>query len=418
MQGSVRTVSHVNRDVAASEWQIAWLQRGLIRFSLFNFFVVAASGLLLRGIPLVGGLPLSYNNILHGHSHFAFGGWLTPALVWLVMKSFPELASRVKFAHWRNIIAMLMLSAYGMLFSFPFQGYGPVSVMFSSLSVAATYYLAIMLLRASKGSGDMPVIFLRAALFFLMVSALGPFAVGPLAAAGKAGTPLYFNCVYFYLHFQYNGWFSFVILAVLYRKFLREQTRPGRIAFALLFAGCVLSLLLSFLWDQPGLLFNIAGGAGAIAQLAGFGCLLTALFKQRVRSRLNRFEWLALSAFAFKLILQVCSAFPQVAAMAYLYRNFLIAYLHLIMLGFVTTFILSNVIRFLPSYLYHRLKAPVYVFLSTFLLSELLLVYQASSTLFGRSVPHFPLWIFLVSTAFPVCALTIYRRSALRFNRS
>ncbi|MBL7699071.1 MAG: hypothetical protein JNK79_12980 [Chitinophagaceae bacterium] len=373
------------------------LERRLLSFSLFNFFVVTVSGLLLRGIPLGINVPLTYGNILHGHSHFAFGGWVTPGLIWLIMKAFPELTHRVAYAHWRNMLIMLLLSAYGMLISFPLQGYAAVSITFSTLSIAATFYFAVMLLRASRGIHEISINFLRAGLLFLMLSSLGPFALGAIVASGNAASPVYFNSIYFYLHFQYNGWFTFAILAVAYRKFIL-QTNAGRAAFILLFTGCILSLLLSFTWNQPGLVVNIIGGGGAAMQLAGVLYLIYDLSKNRTTINITWLEKIALSAFGLKILLQLSSAFPVVAAVAYLHRNYIIAYLHLVMLGFVTTFILGSIIQTLAPGVSKALKPALILFLSSFILSELLLVFH-----------DFPLPVFIVSCGFPVAALVIYR---------
>jgi hypothetical protein len=419
MQGFARTAKPSDLYTANTDDRLAVLQRRLLCFSLFNFLLVTVSGLLLRSMPVIGTLPLSYGNILHGHSHFAFGGWITPALLWMIMGSFPEITRRIPYVHWRNVFIVLMVSAYGMLLMFPLHGYGLVSIFFSTLSIAATYYFAIMILRITNGRNDISTRFLRAALFLLMSSALGPFAIGPLHAAGKAETAIYFNCVYFYLHFQYNGWFSFAILAVAYRKFsLGKENNFGRSAFVLLFTGCVLSLFLSFLWNQPGLLFNIAGGAGAVLQLVGLGYLLRDLFKAGNRALVKCLEGIALGAFALKLLLQLFNAFPVVAATAYLHRNLIIAYLHLIMLGFVSTFILGNVTRDLTPYISRQLKLPVYIFLVAFVASELLLVSEVLTPFFGLTVPAPATWMFIISSAFPISALLIFRRSALYISKA
>ena len=114
------------------------LQRVLLAVSIVNLLLVSLLGLVLRSVPVFGGLPLPYDNFLHAHSHFAFGGWATPAIVWMVMFYFPEVKANVSYSHWRNIIVLMFVSAYGMLLSFPFQGYGTVSIIFSTLSLIAT----------------------------------------------------------------------------------------------------------------------------------------------------------------------------------------------------------------------------------------------------------------------------------------
>src|SRR4051812_13330453 len=69
----------------------------IIRLSFFNLLVVSGLGVLLRAVPFLGSFPLDYKNVLHGHSHFAFGGWVMPMLVALLLKTFPDLTKTIAF---------------------------------------------------------------------------------------------------------------------------------------------------------------------------------------------------------------------------------------------------------------------------------------------------------------------------------
>src|SRR5687768_4538604 len=79
------------------------LARRLVQFAFFNLFIVACLGVLLRAMPLVDLVPFEYKNLLHGHSHFAFGGWVMPVLLALLLYYFPDIGERVPYKHWRNI---------------------------------------------------------------------------------------------------------------------------------------------------------------------------------------------------------------------------------------------------------------------------------------------------------------------------
>ena len=221
----------------------AWLQNILIRASLFNLFIVACLGLTLRSAPLIQ-FPFSYTYLLHGHSHFAFGGWVMPALLWSIMRLFPEITDSISIKHWRNITALLLFSAYGMLLSFPVQGYGPVSICFSTLSIAGGVYLAIIIWKSLRKSRLVSHLFLKAGLFYLVLASIGPFATGPIIAMGMKGSVLYFDAIYFYLHFMYNGWFTFAVLGLLYRKLEdHHNTQHGYLAFLLLNLSVIPSFL-------------------------------------------------------------------------------------------------------------------------------------------------------------------------------
>jgi hypothetical protein len=186
----------------ANSRAIQSLHRWLLAFSLINLLVVALTGLLLRSYPFIS-FPLAFKNVLHGHSHFAFGGWVMPVLLSLMLRYLPVLHERIAYKHWRNVALLLLISAYGMLFSFPFGGYKVVSITFSTLSVLAGFYLALLTWKAIGRNPDKIYLqFIKWAMFYGVLSSIGPFLTGPLIALGMQGSPLYFNSVYFYLHFQ------------------------------------------------------------------------------------------------------------------------------------------------------------------------------------------------------------------------
>src|SRR6476620_9458097 len=60
----------------------------LIKCSFLNLLIVSCIGIVLRSFSFFPSFPLEYINILHGHSHFAFGGWVMPILVAVLLKAF------------------------------------------------------------------------------------------------------------------------------------------------------------------------------------------------------------------------------------------------------------------------------------------------------------------------------------------
>ena len=70
-----------------------WLQ-----FSLFNLMLVALLGVTLR-YKIAFSLPfIDQQNLLHGHSHFAFAGWVTQALMTLLVGYLSEQTSKELFS--------------------------------------------------------------------------------------------------------------------------------------------------------------------------------------------------------------------------------------------------------------------------------------------------------------------------------
>jgi len=373
------------------------LDSQVLTAAFFNLFVVASVGVFMRLYPFLSHVPLTYKNVLHAHSHFAFGGWVMPALVVLVWRAFPEVRARIGFKHQRAIAWLLLASAYGMLFSFPFQGYAAVSIFFSTVSVAAGFYLAIVTWKSLRALKQQPShLFLKWGLFYLCLSAIGPFATGPLIALGYAGKPVYFNAIYFFLHFQYNGWFVFALLAVLYR-FIEsiKNKNHGQLAFLLMNIACPLAFCLSLLWNKPHPFYNVLGGLAALLQVVACLAILWDVFKKpAILFRHTYLCKMIALAFVLKCVLQLASAFAPVAALAYRGRNFVIAYLHLVLLGIVTFFLIN---AFLPRLLTQKSKIGLGLFIGGFIATECLLVAQATGAVFNFAVPYYPFLILFFS---------------------
>ncbi|HEY9364150.1 MAG TPA: hypothetical protein VIQ00_12865 [Chitinophagaceae bacterium] len=391
--------------------QLKTLQQRLLNYSFFNFFLVSALGLLMRGVPLLNSFPLPFKNLLHAHSHFAFGGWVMPVLIWMIIQYFPSIAPKVGATHWRNIIFLVLFSAYGMLASFPFEGYALVSILFSTLSVLAGFYLATVLWKASNDEKQKTSVrFLRAGLVYLVLSSIGPFATGPLIAMGMQGNPVYFNAIYFYLHFQYNGWFTFAVLAVLYTMLEKNAiAENGRKVFMLFNISCLPAFFLSTLWNHPNGIFYIAGASAGLLQLAGTFYLIKDYRLLKIKnSFVKNILVIAIIAFAMKNILQSLSAVPFIAEMAYNSRNFIIAYLHLVLLGFISLFAIAAVLNANKDLVNTSFKMFFSIFLISFIVTEALLAVQATGIVYNFYLPSFSLIIFYASCLFPIAIFCMY----------
>jgi len=388
------------------------LQRRLFVVSVFNLLLLSIVGVILRLYPLVNVTLFDYKNVLHAHSHFAFGGWVMPILLAMILKHFPEITERISYRHLRNISVSILVSAYGMLLSFPFRGYAPVSIGFSTLSILAGIYMTAQLWKVTRGFNDTSVLFLKGGLVFLVVSAFGPIATGPLIAMGKAGTPLYYNAVYFYLHFQYNGWFTFAILAVLYKMI--EKTGPalnGKLVFGLFTAGCIPSYFLSTLWSHPpGVFYYVSMGA-ALMQLTALIFLLKDTKQLQWRKGLLDLLFkTAILFFVVKNVLQAMSAVPFIADLAYSYRNYTIAYLHMVLVGFVSLGALSLMLKSSGNITRPDLKAGLVLFVIAFVITETLLVLNAAGINIQIAGFNFQRLMLVISLPFPIAIFLILTR--------
>jgi hypothetical protein len=392
------------------------LQQMLLWFTLLNFFIVASIGVLLRAVPVFGPFYLSYQNILHGHSHFAFGGWVSPLLVWMILSAFPNLKRGIRFVHWRNVILILLVSAYGMLLTFPFQGYAPASILFSTLSMAGTFYLSFILWKALRFQQNTSSLLLKGAAFFLVISSIGPLATIPIISSGNGGTPLYYNAIYTYLHFQYNGWFMFAIMAILYKRLEKEElNRSGNFVYVTMFIGCLLTLPLSFLWSNPGVIYNIVGATGVVVQITGVILFLKDQIRLKERDQfVRKMHAVVFTVLVIKCILQLLTAVPDMAGFVYSNRALIIAYLHMVLLGFVSLFGLVTIYR--SQSCRKRMKVPLYGFLFAFVTTEIVQIINAFSGFTGFYLPYANGILLGLSILLPLSALYVF--AATWFNVS
>src|SRR6476659_8008049 len=105
--------------------------------SLFNFCIVGLLAFVLRS-KILFDLPwINYLNLLDAHSHFAFGGWITLALLMLLVRELlPELYRNKNVYQW--ILGSIFLSSAGTLLATTFD----VEVLkdfFSVLFIVTSY---------------------------------------------------------------------------------------------------------------------------------------------------------------------------------------------------------------------------------------------------------------------------------------
>jgi hypothetical protein len=354
----------------------AALPQRAFRAAMAFLLVAALLGVLLRW-QLVTPIPgLVYGHWLHTHSHTAFLGVVFNAFFALALARFvPAAESR----GYLRVFVVLQIAVLGMLATFPRQGYGAASIAFSTLHMVAAGVFAWRLwCRNHASPAARP--HLRVALVFLVLSGLGPLALGPLAALGQRDHPAYLLSIYFYLHAQYNGWFPFFLQAYALQHVAVQTSAPSfernsALALRWLFAGALLTFAQSTLWlSPPAWIYGVAA-LGGIAQLIGFGYLLRALRLARPlpAGPIRVLVVSGVAAMTLKLVLQAASASPALSALAN-HRFVVIAFLHLVFLGVVAPAIFAAGLH--AGWLRDRLstRLGLVVFFAAAALSELILV--------------------------------------------
>lgn len=314
------------------------------RWAIINFMVLSIFGVLLRYLQVYNLPGITYQFILHAHSHFAFSGWMFFSIALLIAQlcTGGRLTSGFKY-----VLFLTLISAYGMLASFSWQGYKLISISFSTLFVLVTFRFTYLVFKGDLLKfkiNETGYKLIRGALCLLCLSALGPFALGPLAALGFKDTPYYQDAVYFYLHFQMNGFMLLAALGLLTSTF-PVKSLPGNAGRWLnLFIFSTIPLYFIFtLWGKPGTWPWVLSCIGSGLNLLGWLALCIS-FRQNW-DWLSHLEKAALIALTIKCVLQVSICIPVIGEWTFLNRNLIIGYIHLLTLGIVMPLLISQFIR-------------------------------------------------------------------------
>ncbi|MBX2968511.1 MAG: hypothetical protein KF803_04010 [Cyclobacteriaceae bacterium] len=320
----------------------------LLKLPLIFFFIASVVGVLLRWHQVYPVEGFVYPYWLHAHSHLMFLGWVFNALV---VNAVVQILPDAPVKRYTKIIWLLNALVLGMLISFPLQGYGVYSIIISTLHTVVAVIFIVHFFRAVRHVVFAEVQYMKTAFGFFALSAAGPFALGALMANGLGQTPAYHLAVYYYLHFQYNGVFMFGALALFYRL-LRQKEVVVHDALAqrgkmFLILSCLLTYALSALWLQPSVVVYVIGLVGALLQFVAFIFICRSVDQDGIRlfkkfsNPARIFFVLAAISLIIKLVLQLVSVVPVVAQLAFDVRFYVIAYLHLVLIGVISFFLLG-----------------------------------------------------------------------------
>ncbi|MBC8769770.1 hypothetical protein H4O18_17355 [Arenibacter sp. BSSL-BM3] len=385
-----------------------------IKVSLGYFLLAALLGVVLRTY-VVAPMPINYRFIVHTHSHIALLGWVYIALTTLLYHLF--LKKEDLQGKYRGIFWFTQLCLLGMLLSFPFQGYALFSIVFSTLFLLASYWFTAFFIKYAPTSikNTKAYICVRAALWFMIGSSLGPWALGAIMTILGPESIWYRLAIYFYLHFQYNGWMILGLTGLLFYLLEKHQIiispRIFKYFFWTTLLGIVLSFFLSTLWTGPALIYYILGGLGALLQLIGFGILLKICYGNRLvlQSGFSKFQFgiLKLGAILLfvKMMLQLLTAMPYFANLASTVLDFTIGYLHWTFLGVITL----GLFFFLEFFGFIKLSKSSYVvYILGFAITELLIFYKGMAAWLGW--PLFEAYLKLLvlgSSLIPIALILI-----------
>ncbi len=372
--------------------------RKWLTVSLIGLLLVAAMGVVLRYKIAYSLTFIEQRKLLHAHSHFAFSGWVSQALMALMIARLSVHSKKDLFKRYNRLLWANLVCSYGMLISFLLQGYAFSSIFFSTCALIVSYVFMGMTWRDIRHCQERTIIkpWFKAATFFNALSSLGALSLAYMMVTKNMHQNLYLAAVYFFLHFQYNGWFSFTVLGLLSEKLQGLQVPYDRLntIFRMFVLACIPAYFLSALWMPiPAVVYWMVVVA-ALLQAAGWFWLvkLVKINTLKLRANFTKLPYtviiLSLVAFSIKYTLQLGSVIPSLSKLAFGFRPIVIGYLHLVLLGCTSLFIIGYALHTGTPEVTPARKVGLTVFISGIILNELVLMVQGLAAMYYVSLPY------------------------------
>lgn len=387
-----------------------------IKFSIINLFIVAVLGVLMR-YKIGFDFPyLTQKNIQHAHSHFAFAGWITHSIYVLIIYFITNRVAQNNYKQYQKFLIINLICSYGMLISFFSTGYSFISIGLSTLTILNNCFLAYYIFKDFKKLEmyHPSVAWFKSAIWFNLISSAGTFYLAYMMASRNFNEHWYLASVYFYLHFQYNGFFTFSCIGFTVNKL--PIFFPGfkyhKQIFILFFSSCIPAYFLSTLWANLPVWLYILVVISAFVQIAAWFLLVKdiriSLKANNTLPRFAKFMFMFVGlAFSIKLLLQLGSTIPEISKLAFGFRPVVIAYLHLVLLAVISVFLLAY---FFTTKLIQNTKNTIIalcVFLTGVFLNEVVLAIQGVASFSYMPLKHINEILFIVAVILVVGTLML-----------
>lgn len=351
-----------------------------IRCAFLYLCITIILGILLRSAYVISPF-FNYQFLLHTHSHIAILGWIYTIITALLNHSFLEEKSQRKY---RKLFIFTQITLIGMSFSFPWQGYGFFSIFFSSLFLLASYcYSYFFLKNISFDKKKNPSYkFVRASIFFLLFSSIGIWALPVIIATLGKESPMYQSSIYFFLHFQYNGFILTALTALWVQKL---EKISNNIKLTTCYYGVLVGILGTLFLSWTGLFqtqwMYWIGGISAVIWLISL-LIMSYLYFQKIKKSV------LLSIFVGMLLVKTIflslGIFPYVVKRIFFNTDLIISYLHFTFLGVI----MFGILYFLKEKLKIILSFwSILIYTIAFLSTEILIFYKGMAIWFGFNLP-------------------------------
>lgn len=386
-----------------------------------NFFIAALMGLLLRMMYVAPLESVNFQFLLHGHSHVAMLGWVYLMLFSLIVHFFVPLEAQQKSVY-NRLFWVTQIAVFGMMVRFPFEGYAFLSIAFSTLHIFCSYYFCWLIWKDAHPDSQPKKQLLRTALVFMIVSTFGVWFLGPAVGILGKASAFYQIAIQFFLHFQFNGWFMFAVLTLFFHQWkIKIDEKKFRVFYTLLVTATILTFALPVSWYLTSPILYWINGIGLVLQLLAFAVFFR-IIKPHFHVFFNSLQTIekivygfALFSLTLKIGIQLITLVPELAQVSHQIRNFVIGYIHLTLLGMISSFLfgfnLQN--KFLNGKT-RLVNWGIKIFLLGFVLTELLLF--TNGIFLFLNIGAFPMYqqnLFIASIGLPVglllLAVSIYR---------
>jgi len=393
----------------------------LLKITVFNLFIVSLLGVIMR-YKIAFYFPfLVQKHLQEAHSHFAFYGWITNAIYLFIYKILKQTISKKKLAGFHSAIIINLFASYGMLFSFLYGGYYWLSIVFSTVTLFCSFYFLFIFYKNYKSLETLSRIWFLGGLLFAVFSSLGVFNLSFMKITHHISQDLYLASTYFYLHFQYNGFFIFSCIGLLINTLenigAKLNSSEIYLTFWLLFFSCFLGFGLSVLWlELPIWLYSMI----VLSSLVQIFANVKILFWVRKNwmlilekfTPLERFILIFVGvAFLAKVLLQLASTIPAISQFAFGFRNIVIAYLHLVLLMCITGFLILKILILKIFRLKKKFVLGIKLFLLGVFLNELVLGINGILSIKYISLPYSQYILFGISILIMLSLLIILMNS-------
>ncbi|MEO7174702.1 MAG: hypothetical protein ABIV51_02660 [Saprospiraceae bacterium] len=392
-----------------------------IRLAFLNLVLTALIALYAQGIPLFGWSG-GYAQVQYIALQFFMTGWIFTILFASILGSFPVVDSKSLLAY-RSVFVLAQIGSYGMLCSHLLDEMDIMLSLFALVFTVATTWFSLRVIRDTYGDSTLSRRFLVLCLIFLFLSSSAPYVLAWLDGT-MINERFVQNATYFFFHIGYNGWITFGIAALVIRylemRGWAPEGRAGRRYFRWMAYSSLFTFFLHTLWGEANPFNYVLAGFGALLQIGASVYLMHSLsLRNRQKDPgvpliARRLFLMAGIAFLLKIALQMASAFPRVAEMAYRDHPMVHAFLIEILVGFVSFFFIAWAMRKEWMLVTPWLRLGVWLFVAGFFAFEIILAIEGIQFAKIKTSPAWFQGVLFISTSFMVLGTSSLAFSKLR----